>query len=231
MLNVVACLTNLLFYDIPQEEMIDDATRRRMFKRVSPLILFADNEEIQVESVRVLSNLSRHQNICLEFVQDKSFLEALIIVLDHTVRDLVFYAVGIIINVTLNSDARQKILQKGALEKLIDVLKDANIEDMDLAKVAAKGLLNLTGEQEYWVHSQIEKLDAVLTNLGEELDSIIEVANEEEQKEILQLRQLVNDLINNMPEPMYRCEIDNCGRKFKSQAELEQHAQRRHKKP
>jgi len=45
--------------------------------------------------VRVLSNLSRHALLCDEFVSDSTYLEALSIVLDHTLRDLVFYSVGI----------------------------------------------------------------------------------------------------------------------------------------
>lgn len=76
-------------------------------------------------------------------MSDKTFLEALIVVLDHTLRDLVFYAIGIIINITLHEDIRPKILDKNMIPKLIDVLKDANIEDMDLAKVAAKALHNV----------------------------------------------------------------------------------------
>ena len=67
------------------------------------------------------------------------------VVLDHTLRDLVFYSVGIIINITLHEDSRQKIVEKyNVIPKLIDVLKDSNIEDIDLSKVAAKALHNMT---------------------------------------------------------------------------------------
>lgn len=66
-------------------------------------------------------------------------------VLDHTLRDLVFYSVGIIINITLHEDSRQTLIEKqNVVPKLIDVLKDANIEDIDLSKVAAKALHNMT---------------------------------------------------------------------------------------
>jgi hypothetical protein len=92
----------------------------------------------------VLSNLSRHAVLCEEFVSDKNFLEALTIVLDLTLRDLVFYAIGIIINITLHSASRPKVLDKGVIVKLIDVLKDSNIEDLNLSKVAAKALHNMT---------------------------------------------------------------------------------------
>ena len=92
-----------------------------------------------------MSNLSRHSILCNEFVDDSTFLEALTVVLDHTLRDLVFYSVGIIINITLHEDSRQKILQQQiVIPKLIDVLRDSNLEDIDLSKVAAKALHNMT---------------------------------------------------------------------------------------
>lgn len=128
----------------------------------------------------MLSNLSRHQALCNEFVTDPTFLEALTVVLDHTLRDLVFYSVGIIINITLHQDSRKKILEKQIIvPKLVDVLRDSNIEDIDLSKVAAKALHNLTqvasNEEksklnEYWTNDSIKRLDEVLENLGDELD-------------------------------------------------------------
>jgi len=69
----------------------------------------------------------------------------LTVVLDHTLRDLVFYSVGIIINITLHDSSRLKIFEtENVVSKLIDVLRDSNIEDIDLSKVAAKALHNLT---------------------------------------------------------------------------------------
>jgi hypothetical protein len=104
------------------------------------------------------------------------------VVLDHTLRDLVFYSVGIIINITLHEDSRQKIIEKqNLIPKLIDVLRDANIEDIDLSKVAAKALHNMTQIKannnnqisEFWSNLSIKKLEEVLLSLGDELDSIM----------------------------------------------------------
>jgi len=100
--------------------------------------------------VRVLSNLSRHSDLCLEFVNDKTFLEAICVVLEHTLRDLVFYTIGIVINITVHEATRPKILEKGIVSKLIDVLKDSNIEDMELSKVSAKALHNIASDSNYW---------------------------------------------------------------------------------
>jgi hypothetical protein len=97
------------------------------------------------------------------------------------------------------------------LPKLIDVLKDANIEDMDLSKVASKALHNLAvknGQGDTlmaWQNDDLRKLDEILSALGEELDSIMDVANEEELEEIKGLRELVNALINDMPEVAFNC--------------------------
>jgi len=140
--------------------------------------------------VRVLSNLSRHAKLCNEFVSDNTFLEALTVVLDHTLRDLVFYSVGIIINITLHNDSRIKILEKEiVVPKLIDVLKDSNIEDIDLSKVAAKALHNMTQVKtpkmnDFWTNDSIRRLDDVLQNLGDELDSIMDVASAGEMEEL-----------------------------------------------
>lgn len=49
-------------------------------------------------------------------------------------------------------------------------------------------------------------------------------------EEIKGLRDMVNALINDMPEPMFGCPDSSCGRKFKVKAELDKHIERRHGK-
>lgn len=56
-----------------------------------------------------------------------------------------------------------------------------------------------------WSNEHLNKLDEILTSLGEELDSIMDVANDEELEEIKGLRDLVNALINDMPEVAFNC--------------------------
>lgn len=100
----------------------------------------------------------------------------LVVVLDHTIRDLVFYSVGIIINMSLHEEVRPALLKLPVVDKLIDVLRDANLEDMDLAKVAAKAIHNLQGvsnTNQFWSEDAVKKLDEFTLNFGEELDSIM----------------------------------------------------------
>lgn len=171
--------------------------------------------------------MSRHASFCeKDFQGDKSFLEAIVIVLENTLRDLVFYSVGILINMSLHSSVNEYLLECNLISKLIDVLKDSNLEDMDLARVAAKALHNLqnvTAAKDYWTEDAIGKLDGVTLSVGEELDSIMDMATEEEMVQIGGLRDLINALVNDMPEVQYGCGIGACGRKFKSKAELEKH--------
>ena len=81
--------------------------------------------------------------MCAAFVDDNLLVQALIAILDHTLKELVFYAIGIFINVTMHDGPRRLIHSQQLIGKLIGVLRDANIEDMDLAKLAAKALHNL----------------------------------------------------------------------------------------
>ena len=162
------------------------------------------------------------------------------LILDHTLRDLVFYSVGIIINMSLHPEVQPYLLQIEVVTKLIDVLKDANLEDMELAKVAAKALHNLQGienKNKFWSEADVARLDEITLTLGGELDSIMvrakrlilkDVATEEEMDTIQGLRSLLNALVNDMPELTKDCPIGNCGRKFKNQQELESHLERRH---
>ena len=140
-------------------------------------LLATQNEEIQIETVRVLSNLSRHKQICsTAFTNESQFLGMLVVVLDHTLRDLVFYSVGIIINMSLHEEVRPALLALPVVDKLIDVLRDANLEDMDLAKVAAKAIHNLQGVSnvnQFWSEQAVRKLDEFTLTFGEELDSIM----------------------------------------------------------
>lgn len=188
----------------------------------------------------MISNLSRHVSLCDKFLEDHSFLQTLTIVLDHNLRDLVFYSIGIIINISLHGEkdkvARRMLGQESVegsslLDKLVDVLKDSNLEDMDLARVAAKALHNLQkvpDANKYWSDELVEKLDELTKSLGDDLDGIMEVANEEELEEIMLLRDLLNALVNDMPVLTKDCPVKGCGRKFKNQADLDNHVKRRH---
>ena len=56
----------------------------------------------------------------------------------------------------------------------------------------------------------------------------MDVATEDEMEGIQALRDLLNALVNDMPEITVDCPVVNCGRKFTNKEELEKHMERRH---
>lgn len=82
--------------------------------------------------------------------QANNFVDVLLLLVQNNLRELVYYGIGILINVTLHKECRVAVLSRPFIEKLTCVVRDCNIEDMELAKVAIKALLNLTAETSYW---------------------------------------------------------------------------------
>ena len=64
-------------------------------------------------------------------------------------------------------------------------------------------------------------MDETVSQIGEDLDSIMEVAKDEEKNILIELRKLTNDVINSLPEIGFICDIESCGWKFKSGEELQ----------
>jgi len=69
-LNAISCTTNMLFYDTQATDILNTKIRIEIFKTMKPHLLATVNEEIQIESVRVISNLSRHCELCNIFLED-----------------------------------------------------------------------------------------------------------------------------------------------------------------
>lgn len=68
-------------------------------------VVQAKNEEVCCESLRVLANISRHREF-LKFIEKLRFTEALIILLNYNNKDIVFYAMGVLINLVNDEEIR-----------------------------------------------------------------------------------------------------------------------------
>lgn len=147
--------------------------------------------------------------------------------LGHSLSDLVYYDVGLIMNLSLSPKGR-KLMTKLCLPKLCEVLQDSEIENIELSKVVCKCITNFCKEKQFWTNDLIEQVDETVSTIGEDLDSIVEMAKPEEKEVLLDLRKLTNDVINNLPEQTFDCPKSDCGRKFKNQEELDSHMSRRH---
>lgn len=163
-LNIVACFTNFLFYDTGDfsifTEEKSEIIRQNCIKRIGLYIFESKNEELKVETMRVLCNLSRNKECCALIADSDTLLKVLVEVLENKDRDLVFYNIGLLINIALNPLGRKKIT-KMCLSKLILTLKESNIEDMDLSKVLCKALISFCEEKFLWNNADIQAADDI----------------------------------------------------------------------
>merc|ERR1712066_949626 len=101
-LNVVAAITNLLFYDVPSNLFFQEDSKQLLCRLFRPLLLESYNVEALIETARALGNLSRHADArhCMASLR---LDEILVILLDHNSSDLVYSVSGVLVN--LGSDA------------------------------------------------------------------------------------------------------------------------------
>lgn len=65
----------------------------------------AENEDICCEALRVLSNLSRNKDL-IKLVIKFKLLDAVILLLDSNSKEIVYYAIGTLINLTNNDEIK-----------------------------------------------------------------------------------------------------------------------------
>jgi hypothetical protein len=64
------------------------------------------------------------------------------------------------------------MIEIDVIHKLINIFKDSNIEDMELSKLSLKAIYNMVNEKNFWKRESIKLLDDLLTNMGDEIDSM-----------------------------------------------------------
>ncbi|CEM36404.1 unnamed protein product [Vitrella brassicaformis CCMP3155] len=173
-LNAVAALTNLLYYDSPSNILFESNNKRLLCTLFRPLLLDTTNPEALMETARALGNLSRHQDVRL-MLQESRIDEALVLLLDHTYRDLVYYITGVLVNLAADHDCSQRLLSTdcadadgiGLIPRLVELIRDAARErDAELVGLACKVLTNLALDRHLqWDPSDLEILHAQLSCL------------------------------------------------------------------
>lgn len=141
-LNATAAITNLLFYDSPQNLLFSEGNKERLCRLLRPILLESYNMEAMVESARALGNLSRHPD-ARRWMYEFRIDEILCILLAHDDRDLVFYVCGALVNMASEPHSVQRLTSGGVRSKLASVLKDAESDDGDLMLCVVKTLANL----------------------------------------------------------------------------------------
>lgn len=254
-LNVVSAVTNLLFYDVPSNLLIQEENKQLLCRLFRPLLLESYNEEALMETARALGNLSRHED-ARRSMTDLRVDEILVILLSHHDRDLVFYVCGALVNLATDPDCIVRLTSVCPVaEKLAKLLVDAPDSDPALQLVAVKVLTNISlhptvrwsDEDRQGLHDAVKTMVSSVEQYNGEGDEEVDEEDEAERQQMLGLaRQLMSTLAaaggsqagvcrpvgqdsEQMQEaPVFLCQVEGCGRRFDTQDKLKQHIERRH---
>ena len=138
-LNVVSCVTNLSYYAL-------EGRARGLFADLDAIcvsllaVTVHANHEAVSEAARAFGNFSRDED-ARRAMRRLGVVEALVLLLGHPARDVVFAAAGALVNAAV--DGRDVLWEHKAHEELVAVVRRAGVQDLDLAAVACKALHNL----------------------------------------------------------------------------------------
>ncbi|CAD8090520.1 unnamed protein product [Paramecium primaurelia] len=220
----LSCLSNLTFYE-KQTFLNDFEYKNIKYELITTLghfIIQNEDQEICCDGLRVLSNLSRQKDLIKQIMKSR-ISEGVIVLLDSNSREVVYYCLGVILNLLQDQDFKKKE-NINIIDYITQVLNDCTTNENDIANLGLKCLILLLDSnlnQEY-----ANKIETAVQTFGNVCDQVLKV---KENNELSNTRQLINQIINNIPEEGYPCMQPNCGRKFKSQMELQIHINRRHK--
>jgi hypothetical protein len=233
-LNVIAAVTNLLFYDEPSNLLFHEEHKPLQCRLFRPLLLESYNIEALVETARALGNLSRHADVrqCMISLR---LDEILVILLDHEDRDLVFYVCGALVNLGADPTCISRLLDSTPLlQKLSRLLADAPPEDLALQLVAVKVLTNLSLDPATgWPPEATDELRAVLEQTAFSCTSGAAPASSSKvakanAADMQQLQELAGNLVQRLPTAHSHSEGHEGGQTLASEDRRAAHTLRRH---
>ena len=107
LVSVLNCISNILFYDKPnltQNDFELTNLKQDLTSAVAYIMLQPKDDEILTEGLRVISNLSRSKAGIKNLLKLK-FNEAIQVLLRHRSRDVIFYSIGILVNLSIDKVA------------------------------------------------------------------------------------------------------------------------------
>ncbi|KAG6611653.1 uncharacterized protein IUM83_13673 [Phytophthora cinnamomi] len=157
MLNAVSCITNISYYStsnsIPSEssDFCFIESNRIILTQLLSRILLDRNEEAVVEAARAFGNLSRFKDV-LVCMGDLKVLDCLVVLLDHSNREVVYTVCGVLMNAALDPTARQALLSVrptvdddavDVRNLLVGIVECAGADDLEMTLIASKAIYNL----------------------------------------------------------------------------------------
>jgi len=194
-LNVVAAVTNLLFYDVPSNLLFQEDNKQLLCRLFRPLLLESYNVEALVETARALGNLSRHAD-ARQCMTEIRLDEILAILLDHDDRNLVFYVCGALVNLAADHVCTGRLTTVcPVVQKLGQLLDDCPPDDVPLQLVAVKVLTNLSLDPgAVWpagIHDVREALERLIEAIGVAPTGASPAEGADEGHQLLELSQFL----------------------------------------
>ena len=226
-LNTVACMSNLLYFDYPDATFITPHIRIIAFTKISSILVNSFNEEIISQALRTLSNLTRHESIC-KTLSSLHILDILLMLLDHSNWDIVYFTLGCFINIS--SLSKELLYSENCFDLFINLLHDTCFCELEFTKQLFMIFCNLCSLSKMLVpwesvagEENVEKLNGIVKSVVEKNKNI------ENKNELMQeLIEVGENLIEFMPKPFVPCTFQGCGRKFPTNELLKEHWNRRH---
>lgn len=171
-LSSLATLNNLTYYHVDSARKEEQDTS--IFRRIETFIE-CSNIEAQIESSRVLGNLTRSRAIRDQLSAQPTW-PAIVRLLASDQRDLVYTNVGVIVNMMSDTDKRTSLKALGGVAHLISVLKDcggpADSCDWLLASLTCQAIWNYSIDTnnlfDCMDKEEISELEAVLVEFLDE---------------------------------------------------------------
>ena len=142
-LNALAAITNLLFYDTTSNLLLQPETKRLICRTARPLLLENRNLEACMEMCRGLGNLTRHKDVrkCVQELGLDEVIVAHLEVQEH--EDLLYYLCGVLVNLAADPDCATRMVKEcgGVVGLLLKQLE--GVEAGGFALVLLKVLINL----------------------------------------------------------------------------------------
>lgn len=233
---VLSCISNILYFDKPGLTQVDfelQTLKQDLTSAIGYIILQPKQEEILIEGLRVISNLSRSKEGVKHIVKIK-FHDAVSVLIDHRSREVVYYSIGILINLTQDKKFKTSSACLDIFHSLVELLDECNIDDIDILSCSLKALTNIIYDNlknnNEKLMRDFSNLDKILQKFGEECDIILtsDEISDDEMKEIKDLKAIINTVVNIIPEQVFECKNSLCNRVFNNYQQLAEHVKRRH---
>eukprot|EP00916_Digyalum_oweni_P006241 GHVL01010794.1.p1 GENE.GHVL01010794.1~~GHVL01010794.1.p1 ORF type:complete len:898 (+),score=144.27 GHVL01010794.1:10-2703(+) len=235
-LNTVAALTNLLYYDTPSSLLFTKENKLLLCQLFRPLLYQLDNTEALLETTRALGNLSRHADVRSMLIK-LALVPVLVELLEHPHRDSIYYITGVLINMSSDVSCTTELMTVGSsggvAPRMCEIINEASKdEDWDLVCLALKLMINICRNPK--INWEPKKLKAVRKNVMKVIESagvVLDDGDEDDDDEItLELKslRLARHLMSCLPEIIFSCPFEVCGRKFSDDEALTKHLIRRH---